>query len=64
MHMKTTLLPPYPKANAGEGVQEETLDTAGNRVNNTATIVTSRKASPKKLETELSYDSGTPLLEI
>ena len=47
-----------------EGVQKETLDTAGKHVNNTATIVTSRKAFPKKLETELSYDSGTPLLEI
>lgn len=55
MHMKTTLLPPYPKANAGKGVQEETLDTAGKHVSNTATLVTSRKASPKKLETELSH---------
>lgn len=32
MQIKATLLPLYPKANAGEGVQEETVDTAGKHI--------------------------------
>lgn len=48
MQAKTTLLPPYPKANAGDGVQEKTLDTAGKHINKAATIVTNRKVSPQK----------------
>lgn len=48
MQAKTTLLPPYPKANAGDGVPGKTLDTAGKHINNAATIVTSRNVSPQK----------------
>lgn len=41
-----------PKANAGEGVKEGTLDTAGKSINKATTIVASRKAPPK-LETTI-----------
>lgn len=48
MYIKTTLFSiTHPKANAGEGVKEETLDTADKSIHNTATIVTSRKVCQK-----------------